>query len=306
MKTYNSFSVRRVGLLVKRDLVENWKKMFFSTLGLSFAFLLLMYVPYTTYDNTAIEGVMGGADEVYKGYCMIVFHSCSSAVGIYLMLLLAGFKGNMQTQGDRINVLMLPATNLEKFVARTLYLLLFVAVSSFLAIVVADILHMIVFPFFENASEDVLCRSLIPGLWEVKTHTQVLANTESARNIGVSYSVYMAGAFILSVLNCSLFVLGGCYWRKHHFIKTFALLMSAAIALVVVIGVNYSEAITVTDGAPVSAAQMVCDKLFWGLGYDSIFYLLMVVCSVWTVLNCWLAYRFFCRLQVVEPKRFNL
>lgn len=62
MKTYNSFSVRRVGLLVKRDVVENLKKMFFSTLGLSFAFLLLMYVPYTIYDNTAIEGVMGGAD----------------------------------------------------------------------------------------------------------------------------------------------------------------------------------------------------------------------------------------------------
>ena len=120
MKTYNnSFSFSRVGLLVKRDVVENWKTFLFLTLALFLVFLFIMYscswIPFE---------VMSG----YESFSLAVLNACTTVFTYYSIFVFSGIMVNMRMQGDRTNFLMLPASNMEKFLTRMLYVTLLVFV----------------------------------------------------------------------------------------------------------------------------------------------------------------------------------
>ena len=160
MKTYNnSFSFRRVGLLVKRDVGENWKTCLFLTLALSLVFLCIMYscswLPFE---------VKGG----YEAFSLAVLRGCKSVFAYYSIFVFSGVMANIQAQGDRTNFLMLPASNLEKFSARLLYVVFLAFVPFVVGFLLADVLHMLTFPLFVGNGETVRT-FLLPGLWDVKS-----------------------------------------------------------------------------------------------------------------------------------------
>ena len=93
----NSFSFRRVGLLVKRDVMEHWRTFLNITLILTLLFLVIMY-----------SSTWSLFDKDYLGYCIIVQGFCTKVFSFYSIFVLSGILANMQTQGDRINFLMLP------------------------------------------------------------------------------------------------------------------------------------------------------------------------------------------------------
>ena len=126
----NSFSFRRVGLLIKRDVGENWKASLHS-LGLAVAgFLFLMYISVVN-SNTDLMLYDTGIRILRFYYLEELLPSCISMLTFLAMILTCNAMGHMTTKGERTDFLILPARNIEKFIARYLYVfLLFVAIVS--------------------------------------------------------------------------------------------------------------------------------------------------------------------------------
>lgn len=300
MKTNNnSFSFRRVGLLVKRDVVENWKTILFLTLALFLVFLFIMF----SYSGIPFEAIGG-----YEAFSLAVLNVCTSVFTYYSIFVFSGIMANIQTQGARANFLMLPASNIEKFLGRLLYVALLVFVPFIVGFLLADVLHMLLFPLFVDG-EVVRTLPLLSGLWEVKSKVmQDAQETLNQINLNIDLSslgyALLVFSFVESVCRASFYILGGCYWRKHPFVKTFALLMLVKIVVIVALGISYVAIVREVE-APVEAAQIWMDKLFMGISQGTLLLVCAGVCFVWAVFNFYWAYRLFCRSQVVEPKRFS-
>ena len=96
MKTYNnSFSFSRVGLLIKRDVVENWKTFLFFTLVLSVIFLFVMFKS---------AWVTPAGEEAYLTYSLTTLNGYKTVFTYYNIFVFSGIMANMQTQGARVQL----------------------------------------------------------------------------------------------------------------------------------------------------------------------------------------------------------
>ena len=70
---------------------------------------------------------------------------CFSVIAMYIFFLISAstlYRGEQKKQ-QRIAWLMLPASNLEKFLSRWIYMLVFMLVGGVLTFFVADCIHMV-------------------------------------------------------------------------------------------------------------------------------------------------------------------
>ena len=111
----NSFSFRRVGLLIKRDVVENWKIFLYGCLIIPVAFLWFLYDGVERFEQTKYYA------NLYDRYVSDVMDNWNIAVFILLFLSASLVMANMQTKEGRTNLLILPARDDEKFIARSVY-----------------------------------------------------------------------------------------------------------------------------------------------------------------------------------------
>ena len=108
MSTNNTFSFARLALVMKRDFMENWKTNLYRFLGPYAGFLIVMLFCYMgDCDYATFAAVVLGA------FTLVLFFG-GAYYASYIM-------ETMNTQQKRISFLMLPATSLEKFVCRALY-----------------------------------------------------------------------------------------------------------------------------------------------------------------------------------------
>jgi len=287
----NSFSFRRVGLLIKRDVVENWKASLHS-LGLAVAgFLFLMYISVP--DSTR-EWMLYDTGLRFN-YLEELLPPCIGILTFLAMILTCNAMGHMTTKGERTDFLILPARNIEKFIARYLYVfLLFVAIVS-VAFVVADALHLLLFPLLGYGEYREVCDWLLPTLFDAGAWDSVFDADVIDRFSGHEKD-WVAILFVcmMHVIASSMFALGGNYWRKHAFLKTVGVMM------LLVVGGSWIAYLFLKD-MPASLHR----EIFW-VHYNSFIVCCSVLFGVLSVLCWYWAYRLFCRSQVVEPKRFSL
>lgn len=290
----NSFSFRRVGLLIKRDVGENWKASLHS-LGLAVAgFLFLMYISVL---NSTKELMLydTGIRILRFNYLEELLPSCIGMLTVLAMILICNAMGHMTTKGERTDFLILPARNIEKFIARYLYVfLLFVAIVS-VAFVVADALHLLLFPLLGYGEYREVCDWLLPTLFDAGAWDSVFDADVIDRFSGHEED-WVAILFVcmMHVIASSMFALGGNYWRKHAFLKTVGVMM------LLVVGGSWIAYLLLKD-MPASLHR----EIFW-VHYNSFIVCCSVLFGVLSVLCWYWAYRLFCRSQVVEPKRFSL
>ena len=294
MKTYNnSFSFRRVGLLIKRDVVENWKVSLHS-LGLAVAgFLFLMYI--SVLNSTREWMLYDTGIRIRFNYLEELLPSCISMLTFLAMILTCNAMGHMTTKGERTDFLILPARNIEKFIARYLYVfLLFVAIVS-VAFVVADALHLLLFPLLGYGEYREVCDWLLPTLFDAGAWDSVFDADTIGRFSGHEKD-WVAVLFVcmMHVLAFSMFALGGNYWRKHAFLK------SVGVMMLLIVGGSWIAYLLLKD-----MPESLRYEIFW-VHYNSFIVCCSVLFGVLSVLCWYWAYRFFCRSQVVEPKRFSL
>ena len=285
MKTYNnSFSFRRVGLLIKRDVVENWQASLHS-LGIAVVgFFILMYMSVP--DST--REWMRYATGLRFNYLEELLPSCIGMLTVLAMILICNAMGHMGTKGKRTDFLILPARNIEKFMARYLYAILWFVVIASVAFVVADVLHLLLFPLLGYGEYREVCDWLLPTLFDAGAWDSVFDADVIDRFSGHEKD-WVAILFVcmMHVIASSMFALGGNYWRKHAFLKTVGVMM------LLVVGSSWIAYLLLKD-MPASLHR----EIFW-VHYNSFIVCCSVLFGVLSVLCWYWAYRLFCRSQMV-------
>lgn len=284
MSMNQCFSFARLGMVMKRDLMENGKKNLYRFLGPYAGFLLVILFCYMIKcDYSAFQITMLSAFSL-----ILVFGGYYTASSIM---------ENMDTQQNRISFLMLPATPLEKFITRAMYVTIGFALTIFMSLLLAEATRFLFLPLFNLPEE--YHQSVLPFMWEELTRfeTMKFAGEGAEESYAIGYLSNTIG-WLLPLWGHSLFILGGCYWQKHPFWKTLGIiiLVNHLLGLVgILLLQSFKDINWQIDEEWLEA------NLSW-ITIDGILSFFIVLFTCLLALNWWLSYRCFKRSQVIKPK----
>ena len=204
----------------------------------------------------------------------------------------------MITKEKRIAFLMLPATMIEKFVARFLIVTVGMAAAIIVAASLAEITRYLVLPLFnlpEAFHQSVLYHLLSMAAIDGE---QVFRGSGSALNMSYQNWLGELCGWAFLVWSHSLYILGGSYWYKKPFFKTLGTLMLISI-LCSVLSVHIISWVG-NDGMRSFAEWLEANSQWMTL--NKLLSLGVAFFSAFTMFNWWLSYRLFTRSQVIKPK----
>lgn len=225
----------------------------------------------------------------YDNPCFIEFMMgmCAATYFFIVLSFFSGYLGGMRDKRKRVGMLMLPATNAEKFVAMFVWTVVIGAVAALVSMAVADTLRW------------GICQLL---RWHTSFGTGMeyfLTNICPMRAFGANRfssvsAVGMASAVLFNVWlvwHCSLFMLVGTLFRRMPTFMSFV--VSASLFLVGMYCLSF-----------------VSDSIFaWLDGSDihmtTLAYVFSAALVAEGLLNVWLSYRLFCRLTVGGGRWLN-
>ena len=284
MSTNNTFSFSRLALVMKRDFMENWKTNLYRFLGPYAGFLVVMlfcYMVECDYETFAAI--------VLSAFTLVLFFGGAYNAS-YIM-------ETMNTQQKRISFLMLPATSLEKFVCRALYVTLGFILMLVVSLLLAEATRYLFLPLFNLPEE--FHQSVLPFVADKLTSVEVMkfTGTGAEESIRMGYLLVVIN-WLGTLLGHSFFILGGCYWQKHPFWKTLGIiiLVNHLIGLLVIILVQ-----SLGDIDWNISEEWLEAHLNW-VTVEGVLSFIIVLFAALLALNWWLSYRCFTRSQVIKPK----
>lgn len=227
MKDMSSFSFHRFTLLLRHELVSGWRRHVRE--------LLVFYVVFLA----CIGSVFYAPSRYGLGYegvehwtfpsASVMFGSAVQAVSIaFYVMLVYGVSltfSNLYNKQQRIAWLMLPATNLEKFLVRVFVYDVLWGVALFVALVLADATRMLVFPILGHGYP-----SMLPDLvrtWSMYVEHLFLPG-------GASLTVY-AGGLLQFFLSFVILFSGSALFRRYALVKTvFGVFLASLLILLIV------------------------------------------------------------------------
>ena len=276
MNANRYFSFSRLGLVMKRDFMENWKTNLYRFLGPYTIFLLVMW-----FSSMNMTNFNEFSDIVSATFFSVLFFGGSFTASYVLE--------TMNTQQKRTSFLMLPATTFEKFFARFLYVTLGFVVLSTIALLLAEVTRFLLLPLFDLP--DTFKQSTLPSVWQ----TIMNVRTFNFNGSGIMESVV---GWLFLIWIHSFFLLGGCRWYKNAFWKTLGLIILVNFFFIFV-SVNLVESL---DESVIEEIVLWCEANFSWLTVTGILSFAIVMFMLLIVLNWWLSYRCFTRSQVIKPK----
>ncbi len=272
--TKYDFSLSRLCLVAKRDIMENWKKNLYNCLTL-YAILASALV----FTMLRLHGVY---EKIPNGFwvCMALVVFGGWAV------VLSNVMEPMSAKAKRIAFLMVPATSLEKYLWRLIYVTVGFAVSFAVALLATDVTYLLLNSIFGEEEY----RSLAGFAIGVYLNWNSLALDDSW--------LLTSWAYVFTAWGYSLFVVGGTVWRRRAFVKTVGCILLAFLLL------------TAMQWVPLSAEHSFYEWVHTVMADEGkatvAVSLLTIVFFLFTVLNLWLGYRLFRRSQIVGFKRSKL
>ena len=273
-----NFDINRFGSVLKWNALMTKKEILTNTASMTFAFVVLAVVQVMSSRNES-DMVVADNFNSFTSFALFVFLIICSIGGCWIF-------NNMKTKEQRITFKMLPATDLEKFVARALYATIVWWLMAFVAFCLADLFRMLISLI---AGIDIV-KSAIPDflnmLFGGNDHNiSIFGETDMTYVLPLTFAAN-AWAFWVH----SLYILGGALFRRRQFVLTTLAHCIIGLAFTPII-VDFVDSL---DKA--TAEQMFC-IVMWTAG--SVFTLLFL-------LNWWLSYRIFRRMQVINNKWLNL
>lgn len=276
-----NFNIQRFGNVCSRLVMIRKQEYFRMFLGLMLAFTFFSVLACNPFHLEALS------DEDYK----LAFLKISGLISV-ISLIIVVLSGSMiisdlKTKQQRIDELALPATNLEKFVARVIGSTLLAVVILVVAFFVADLLQMLINMLLHKgtfASTTVMIKDAI-------TKIRILDIKPSAEETFMSVSM----SNILSFLAPNAcYILGGMLFRKTAWLKTsLALIILGIIIFSLFVGYGYLV-YKYTDYV-VYIPEWIQSKWF------------STTLSIVQIVVCYyLAYRIYCRLQAINTRWLNI
>ena len=278
MKTMNNnFQFSRLLMVMRWDVFTNLKTYLNMTLGMTFAllpFLIMQLYQLSKQDQLFPDAI----DLSYWGMSQYILFI--SSIAMYMMATQIFMV--MKTNGQREQFLMLPASNLEKYISRFLFSTLGAAIAMLTAIVVSDLVQLIFSFLLLPGHHQSVCLSTVPLLWKI--WTTFIENIDSTGALLLSLLIVTCG-----VLVHSFFILCGTLFRKHTIVVTTILFIAMTYLVIYVIESVPGTITTCLNHGDNSwlFSLLIAELLLGGFQY-------------------WLSYKVFTRMQVICNKWINL
>lgn len=194
---------------------------------------------------------------------------------------------NMKTKTEFVNYAMLPATNAEKFLANLLFQTVVRFAQVTIAIIAADFLYCIVsLIVVGDVSSVTLC--ILSRFFDKMCSETLFDNTLT---IGDTIS---AALFIHST-----YIFGGTFFRKHQFLWTTLFWIFNPLLLLTIFGFTFGGALYYLERNGYEVT------INWMLGDTAIGFIISICVILMALGVYFLAYRRFCRIQLINNKFFN-
>ena len=292
MDTNNFFSFSRIAMVMKREIMENWKTNLYRLIGIYAAFALVMILHMWTMSS-------GRSSQIsFTAYCSNIMGTFVFIIGIASIALCCQHYGkhDYQRKTHRFSD---ASGNHDREICGT------------------------VLNCYGRTGGGCLCCGVIGGNYPLSViplfnvpetfHQSVLYNLLSMASVdgeqiyrGSGYAMNMpyqnwlgelcGWAFL--VWSHSLYILGGSYWYKKPFFKTLGTLMLISI-LCSVLSVHIISWVG-NDGMRSFAEWLEANSQWMTL--NKLLSLGVAFFSAFTMFNWWLSYRLFTRSQVIKPK----
>ena len=285
-----TFDLHRFGMVLRWDLLTNWKSYFYSIAGLAIGIIMLSISMLYSFPHShfIVEGDLGN---YYEGN-MTGF--LAAIVILFFFISPCNIFSNMKTKLQRENFMMLPANNLEKYAAR------------FLMMSVGSILMMVIATLIGDFVQFTLSFFMTPGY-----HASIIGSSlrqiyEAATNTGDNPICILAGQYKIdaAILGWSFLtmiysfcLLGGTFFRKQPIILT------AVSGIIIFMIIGYCGSELEEWGAfdffkhfnYDNPGTSLCIAIFW-----SVVFLALAAFSLWA------SYKLFTRMQVICNKWINI
>ena len=286
-----TFDLHRFGMVLRWDLLTNWKSYFYSIAGLAIGIIMLSISMLYSFPHShyIVEG--GDLGNYYEsrmtGFLAAIFI-------LFFFISACNIFSNMKTKLQRESFMMLPANNLEKYAAR------------FLMVSVGSILMMLIATLIGDFVQFVLSFFMTPGY-----HASIIGSSlrqiyEAATDAGndpISILAWQCKAdaaligwsFLIMIYSFTL--LGGTFFRKQPIILT------AVSGIIIFMIIGYCGSKLEEWGAfdfythlnYDNPGTSLCIAIFW-----SVVFLALAAVSLWA------SYKLFTRMQVICNKWINI
>ena len=289
-----TFSMTRVQHIMRRDLIENCKSNLYGLLGIFAA----CFFPMLGFLWSAERWTEEGYPEVYsfERFCGNMLGIISMVVSVAMIYYASRIMKCMDNKEKRISYLLLPATKLEKFFSRALFVTVGTALMILVALLALELTHYLLLPLF-----DLPAVYSQPMLVEVFSMRWAHASVDATGEPVYSWWLMQLLVWIFCLWNHSLFILGGSFWYKHPFLKT----IGACLAVTILGGILFAN--LAEGGFLVRFADWMQEHYQdTPQTVNGLLTIISVVFLLFTVFNWWLSYRLFTRSEVVKRKLWRL
>lgn len=275
------FNVRRFCLMMRLDFVQNFRKNYFGLIvgGVLAYFLVSVFVCY----NWAVA--CGGSREAYNqaiGLGAEMFNLC--LLFQYFMGLSMSFTC-LSKKSSRLTTLMLPASNLEKILFRTLVWVVGVVVLVYVTFGVGDFLRQIVFLCFTGDWGPSAFRYyLSDSLWLFDTDFAYAPSTVDSASIKPWVQAFNFWGTISTI---AVYLWGSTVFRRRAFLMTTVLCAFVGISMFIVMMSVWVDCFNESPDA-----------------FEFMLIALTILCFVATVYLLWQTAYNFRHAQLVRRKRF--
>lgn len=286
-----TFDLHRFGMVLRWDLLTNWKGYFNRIAGLAIGIILLS-IPML-YNFPHSHFIVEGRD--LGNYYENSMTRFLAAIFILLIFVSASnIFGNMKTKLQRESFLMLPANNLEKYAARFLMMSVGSILMMLIATLVADFVQFILSFFMTPGYHASIIGSSLSQIYKAATNAGDNPISVLAGQCKIDATL-LGWSFLIMIYSFTL--LGGTFFRKQPIILT------AVSGIIIFMIIGYCGSKLEEWGAfdfythlnYDNPGTSLCVAIFW-----SVVFLALAAVSLWA------SYKLFTRMQVICNKWINI
>lgn len=285
-----TFDLHRFGMVLRWDLLTNWKSYFYSIAGLAIGIIMLSISMLYTFPHS--HYIVGGDLGNYYEDSMTGF--LATILIAFFFVSACNIFSNMKTKLQRESFMMLPANNLEKYAARFLMMSVGSIFIMVIATLIGDFVQFVLSFFMTPGYHASIIGSSLSQIYKAATDSgndpiSILAWQCKADAALVGWS------FLIMIYSFTL--LGGTFFRKQPIILT------AVSGIIIFMIIGYCGSKLEEWGAfdfythlnYDNPGTSLCIAIFW-----SVVFLALAAVSLWA------SYKLFTRMQVICNKWINI
>lgn len=286
-----TFDLHRFGMVLRWDLLTNWKSYFYSIAGLAIGIIMLSISMLYSFPHSYF---IVERDLNYYYECRMTGFLAAIFI-LFIFISACNIFSNMKTKLQRESFMMLPANNLEKYAARFLMMSIGSIIMMLIAILIADFVQFVLSFFMTPGYHASIIGSSLSQIYKAATDA-TCNNPISILAWQCKIDAALVGwSFLIMIYSFTL--LGGTFFRKQPIILT------AVSGIIIFMIIGYCGSELEEWGAfdffkhlnYDNLGTSLCMAIFW-----SVIFLALAASSLWA------SYKIFTRMQVICNKWINM